>query len=218
MHTVSLGTDGPPVTKIGLGCWQFSGGVGGAGSYWPVLPEEETNAIVSAALAGGINWFDTAESYGRGRSELALAQALRHAGVENGQVLIATKWLPWGRRARSITNTIDERLRCLSPFEIDPAPDPHASRRVREGGGEDGGQWPTWWSAARFGSSACRTTRRHGTRQCGDLLQQRSVRLAAIQVKYSLLDRPHRIEWCASRRLGRWVPRSSRTRRSINAF
>ena len=188
MHTVSLGTDGPPVTKIGLGCWQFSGGVGGAGSYWPALPEEETNAIVSAALAGGINWFDTAESYGRGRSELALAQALRHAGVENGQVLIATKWLPWGRRARSITNTIDERLRCLSPFEIDL----HQIHTPLGAFATEAAKMRAMADLVERGKirlvgvsnySAART------RQCGDLLQQRGVRLAANQVKYSLLDR-----------------------------
>jgi len=50
MQTVSSGNDGPPITKIELGCWRCSGGVGGAGSYWPALPEDETNAIVSARL------------------------------------------------------------------------------------------------------------------------------------------------------------------------
>ena len=55
MQAVSLGMNGPPVTKIGLGCWQFSGGVGGAGSYWPALTEDETNAIISVALAGGVS-------------------------------------------------------------------------------------------------------------------------------------------------------------------
>ena len=188
MQTVSLGKDGTPITKIGLGCWQFAGGVGGAGSYWPALTEDETNAIVSAALAGGINWFDTAESYGRGTSELALARALRHAGVENGQVLIATKWLPWGRRARSITNTIDERSRCLSPFEIDL----HQIHTPLGAFASEAAKMRAMAELVERGKirfvgvsnySAART------RTCSDLLQHLGVRLAANQVKYSLLDR-----------------------------
>ena len=183
MQTVSLGKDGTPITKIGLGCWQFAGGVGGAGSYWPALTEDETNAIVSAALAGGINWFDTAESYGRGTSELALARALRHAGVENGQVLIATKWLPWGRRARSIADTIDERSRCLSPFEIDL----HQIHTPLGAFASEAAKMRAMAELVERGKirfvgvsnySAART------RTCSDLLQHLGVRLAANQVSY----------------------------------
>ena len=152
MHTVSLGTDGPPVTKIGLGCWQFSGGVGGAGSYWPALPEEETNAIVSAALAGGINWFDTAESYGRGRSELALAQALRHAGGRERPGADRHEVAPMGPSG-ALDHEHDRRADSLSLAVRDrSAPDPHATRRVREGGGEDAGNGRpggAWQDSAR---------------------------------------------------------------------
>jgi aryl-alcohol dehydrogenase-like predicted oxidoreductase len=57
------------VSPIGLGVMEFAGGGGLTGSIFPVIPQEEKNAIVKAALDGGINWFDTAELYGAGMSE-----------------------------------------------------------------------------------------------------------------------------------------------------
>jgi len=114
-----LGRSPIAVSPVGLGCWQFSEGHGLGGSYWPALPQETANAIVATSLAGGINWFDTAEMYGGGRSESVLARALTAAGKRNGDVVIATKWLPWFRFAASIRATIGERCSRLAPFDID---------------------------------------------------------------------------------------------------
>ena len=114
-----LGRSPIVLSAIGLGCWQFSEGHGFAGRYWPSLPQETVNQIVKASLIGGITWFDTAEVYGRGRSEAALARALMAAGSKNGDVVIATKWWPILRAAGSIKATISERLDRLAPFEID---------------------------------------------------------------------------------------------------
>ena len=58
------------------------------------MAPEETDAIIQASLDGGINWFDTAELYGFGRSEVGLARGLRLAGKADGDVVIATKWNP----------------------------------------------------------------------------------------------------------------------------
>lgn len=114
-----LGRTDLEVTPIGLGCWQFSGGVGMTGNYWGRVGQEVTSAIVRASLAGGIDWFDTAEIYGSGRSERALATALTAAGKKPGDVVVATKWWPMLRRASDIGATIGERLACLSPYPID---------------------------------------------------------------------------------------------------
>jgi aryl-alcohol dehydrogenase-like predicted oxidoreductase len=114
-----LGRSSIAISPIGLGCWQFSEGSGLVGGYWPALPQETTHQIVAAVLAAGINWFDTAEAYGGGRSEAALSRALVAAGKSNGEVVIATKWQPFARIASSITRTISERRRHLAPFDID---------------------------------------------------------------------------------------------------
>jgi aryl-alcohol dehydrogenase-like predicted oxidoreductase len=113
-----LGRSGPLVTPVGLGCWQFSQGQG-LNRYWPVLDEATIDSIVAATLDGGVNWFDTAEAYGAGASERALARTLQKAGRRPGDVVVATKWNPILRPAGNIEKTIGERLACLEPFPID---------------------------------------------------------------------------------------------------
>jgi aryl-alcohol dehydrogenase-like predicted oxidoreductase len=114
-----LGRSGIKVTPIGLGCWQFSKGQGMFGDYWSVLDDAEIRGILAEALRGGIDWFDTAESYGNGESEKALSKGLRDLGRSPGEVVIATKWNPLLRRACSIRATIAVRLENLAPYPID---------------------------------------------------------------------------------------------------
>jgi aryl-alcohol dehydrogenase-like predicted oxidoreductase len=71
------------VSVVGLGCNQF-------GSR---LDEAGTRAVVDAAVDAGITFFDTAESYGNGDSELFLGRALRG---RRALVAVATKF-GWGR-------------------------------------------------------------------------------------------------------------------------
>ncbi|MGA7159697.1 MAG: aldo/keto reductase [Bacteroidota bacterium] len=113
-----LGNSDLMVSPIGLGCWQFSKGKGIIGGYWQKISSELTKDVVQASLDYGINWFDTAEVYGRGESERSLAEALMLLGVSSQGVLIATKWWPLFRFAGSITETIEERKRLLHPFPI----------------------------------------------------------------------------------------------------
>ena len=110
-----LGKTDLQVTAIGLGSSQFAGNR----FMWHSPPQEEVNKIVKIALDGGINWFDTAELYGWGKSERALAIALGEAVRVNGDVVVATKWFPVFRTARSIPRTIAKRIECLSPYQID---------------------------------------------------------------------------------------------------
>lgn len=182
-----LGKTDIEVTPIGLGTWQFSEGRTIHGLIWTKIEEGETNEIVKAALDGGINWFDTAEAYGGGRSERGLARALTDAGRTSNNVIVATKWQPVMRTARSIGKTIDQRLENLSPFSIDlhqvhnPASfssvdaemnamaDLVEAGKIRAVGVSN-------FSAARM-------------RQSYEALGRRGLRLASNQVKYSLLDR-----------------------------
>ena len=107
------------ISPIGLGCWQFSKQGNLAGKYWPTLDDNLIREVVKTSLEGGINWFDTAEIYGKGESEKALARALLALNKKPGEVIIATKWWPIFRTASNIGATIDDRIAALSPFPID---------------------------------------------------------------------------------------------------
>jgi aryl-alcohol dehydrogenase-like predicted oxidoreductase len=106
------------VTPIGLGVMELAGSGGLLGQVFPVIPQEEKNAIIKAALDGGINWFDTAEMYGSGVSERSLATGLKAAGKSDKDVFIATKWFPIFRTAGNIPHSIKNRLHFLEPYSI----------------------------------------------------------------------------------------------------
>lgn len=89
------------------------------GRAFPSLPQSGKNAIIQAALESGINWFDTAEIYGGGVSERSLAAGLKAAGKKPGDVVIATKWFPFLRRAGHMRRSIHDRLRCLEGYPVD---------------------------------------------------------------------------------------------------
>ena len=114
-----LGKSDLMVSPIGLGCWQFSKGRGLAGRYWPTLSDDEILGIVNVSLRGGINWFDTAEVYGWGESERALSRSLKGLRQSKKGIVIATKWWPLFRTARSIAKTIGDRLEALGITCID---------------------------------------------------------------------------------------------------
>lgn len=119
MSARELGRTGIQISPIGLGCVQFSGRGLMATVAYPPIGQPVVDQIVKAALDGGITWFDTAETYGKGGSERALSSALTSSGAKPGDVTIATKWSPVGRTAKSIGRTINDRLSALNPFPVD---------------------------------------------------------------------------------------------------
>jgi len=182
-----LGRTDIEVTAVGLGCWQFSAGQGMAGKYWEAINQPIVDQIVEASLAGGINWFDTAEMYGNGASERALAAALLRAGKKNGDVVVATKWWPIFRTANSIRSTIGQRLKCLAPFDIDlhqvHNPAGFSSVEAEMNAMADLEEHKKIRAAGVSNFNAART------RRAQSALAKRGLALASNQVKYSLLDR-----------------------------
>ena len=83
MEYRKLGNTDMKVSVLALGCWPFAGG-----STWGHQDDNDSIAAVHAALEAGINFFDTAEAYGEGRSESVLGQGL--AGRRN-EAIVATK-------------------------------------------------------------------------------------------------------------------------------
>jgi aryl-alcohol dehydrogenase-like predicted oxidoreductase len=77
-----------PVSRIGLGTWQFGSREWGYGDSYA---DQAAVDIVRRARELGISLFDTAEIYGFGRSERILGAALGH---ERGEVVVASKVFP----------------------------------------------------------------------------------------------------------------------------
>jgi len=113
-----LGRTEIEITPIGLGTWQFAGGKGFDSLVWQNVTDDETDEIITKVLEGGVNWFDTAEAYGMGRSERRLALALQSAGAASRDITIATKWMPLFRTAASLGQNIDIRINCLRPYPV----------------------------------------------------------------------------------------------------
>ena len=78
-----LGRTGLGVSELALGCGPISNLMTGEDSQRQV-------AVLRRALDGGINWIDTAATYGQGRSEESLGFALRDLGAGD-DVHLATK-------------------------------------------------------------------------------------------------------------------------------
>jgi aryl-alcohol dehydrogenase-like predicted oxidoreductase len=82
MEYRQFGRTGINVSAIGFGCWEISG------TYGPIDAAQFDQAV-QRALDAGINCFDTAEAYGMGISEQALARAL---GTRRRDVCLVTKF------------------------------------------------------------------------------------------------------------------------------
>jgi aryl-alcohol dehydrogenase-like predicted oxidoreductase len=187
IETRQLGRTGIPITPIGLGVMQFAGGKGVFKFMFPDISQAEMNAIIQAALAGGINWFDTAEMYGMGKSEQGLANALKDAGVADEDVLIATKWSPFFRTAGNISKTIGNRLRFLDGYTIDlyqvHQPYSFSSPEAEMNAMADLVEAGKIRTVGVSNFSAERMRRAHAA------LQKRGLPLASNQVEYSLWKR-----------------------------
>ncbi len=80
MNYRSLGRTGVMVSELCLGCMNFGG----------PTPEAESFAMIDRAIEAGINFFDTANVYARGGSEVVVGKALRRNG-ERERIVLATK-------------------------------------------------------------------------------------------------------------------------------
>ncbi len=81
-----LKKSGLTLSKIGLGTWAFSGEKGAY--HWGPQDSSVAKQIILRSLENGINWIDTAPSYGLGNSEQIIGEALRDWSEE---VIISSK-------------------------------------------------------------------------------------------------------------------------------
>jgi aryl-alcohol dehydrogenase-like predicted oxidoreductase len=112
----TLGRTGWKISEISFGAWA----IGGA---WGNVDDHESLAALHAALDGGVNFFDTADVYGDGRSERLLAQLKKE---RTDQFYVATKagrrlpqQTPEGYSRKNLTAWIERSLTNLSTDTID---------------------------------------------------------------------------------------------------
>ena len=127
MQYVNLGRTGLKVSRICLGCMTYGApSESGPGRHAWALNEEQSQPFFRQALDAGINFFDTANVYSSGESEVVLGNFLK-AHVRREAVVIATKVQglmrdePNGRglSRKAILFELDESLRRLQTDYVD---------------------------------------------------------------------------------------------------
>lgn len=123
MEYVNLGTTGLKVSRICLGCMSYGS------SKWRdwVLDYDASKPFFKRALELGINFFDSADMYSDGESEVVLGRALRELSVARDKVVVATKvFNPMGKdpnqrglSRKHILHAIDDSLRRLDLDYVD---------------------------------------------------------------------------------------------------
>jgi aryl-alcohol dehydrogenase-like predicted oxidoreductase len=182
---IPLGSSELYVSPLGIGTWAW-----GDRLYWGYGQGEYSDADLEAAFqasrAAGINFFDTAEIYGRGRSEQLLGRFLRESGDD---VVVATKFFPypWRLRRADVPKALRASLERLGLERVDVYQIHQPFPPV-----------PIWtWMAGMADAVEAGLVRAVGvsnynpeqTRRAVAALGERGVRLISNQVDYSLLQR-----------------------------
>jgi aryl-alcohol dehydrogenase-like predicted oxidoreductase len=120
MKTTRLGSTGPLVSRIGLGC------MGMSDLYGPA-DRGESIATIHAALAAGVTLLDTGDFYGMGHNELLIREAL--SGQERERALISVKFgamrdpagnfVGYDARPQAVKNFLAYSLKRLGTDHID---------------------------------------------------------------------------------------------------
>ncbi len=167
------------VTVVGLGTNNFG----------MAMEADEVERVVDAALAIGINFFDTADAYGA--SEERLGRAI---GSRRDQVVIATKFgwplgkdHPGGARPEYVRSAIERSLRNLGTEWIDlyqlHRPDPETpigdtlavlNQLVDEG---------------KVGEIGCSNFSAEQLREADAVVEPNEIKFVSVQNAYNLLDR-----------------------------
>ncbi|WKX08942.1 aldo/keto reductase [Streptomyces sp. NL15-2K] len=123
LHTRTLGSAGPQVSALGLGCMGMSALYGDA-------DRAESIATIHAALEAGVTLLDTGDFYGMGHNELLIGEALRSApAARREQALVSVKfgalrdpdggWSGYDGRPAAVKNFAAYSLQRLGVDHID---------------------------------------------------------------------------------------------------
>ena len=118
MEYVTLGTSDLKVSKICLGCMSF----GEKTKTWPwTLDQAQTDIIIKKALDLGINFFDTANCYANGTSEVFIGNSFKKFVKDRKDIIVATKvrWNEGQLSKEAIFKEIEGSLKRLQMDYID---------------------------------------------------------------------------------------------------
>ena len=103
------------ISEIGLGCWQIGGS-------WGEISEDDARDLLKEALEMGVNFFDTSDMYGDGRSERFLSEVIK---TSSENIYVSTKlgrrWrpnFPKGYKQEFMEDFIDRSLINLGVDQI----------------------------------------------------------------------------------------------------
>jgi aryl-alcohol dehydrogenase-like predicted oxidoreductase len=112
-----FGRTGWQVNPIGFGAWAI-------GADWGAVSDRDAEAALNAALDSGVNFIDTADVYGMGRSEKLIAKVLKARGRDG--IVVATKagrklnpHVAEGYTVPAITGFVEQSLKNLDVEALD---------------------------------------------------------------------------------------------------
>jgi aryl-alcohol dehydrogenase-like predicted oxidoreductase len=121
MKYVNLGRSGMKVSRIALGCMSYSIDRDG----W-FLSEEQSLDAMRRAIELGINFFDTANMYGKGQSEIVTGRAVQRFARREDMVLATKVYFPMSEAAngaglsrKAIMGEVEASLRRLGTDYVD---------------------------------------------------------------------------------------------------
>jgi aryl-alcohol dehydrogenase-like predicted oxidoreductase len=120
MDKRKLGSTGPIVSAIGLGCMGMS-------DFYGPADRSESIATIHAALDAGVTLLDTGDFYGMGHNEMLIREALSGRSRDNVQVSVkfgalrdpAKAWLGYDSRPVAVRNFLSYSLQRLGVETID---------------------------------------------------------------------------------------------------
>ena len=111
METRSSGHSALNMPLLGVGCWSFGGG-----DYWGKQEQKDVDAVVCRAIDIGCNYFDTAEIYNDGASEVSLGRALANC---RDKAIIGTKVSPSNTEPSTLKKHCEASLKRLATDYVD---------------------------------------------------------------------------------------------------
>ena len=185
MEKLELGSSGIEIPPLCIGTWAW----GDRLFFGKKHERSDLKEVYEKSLDAGINFFDTAEVYGRGKSEKILGDCIAET-KENNRPIIATKYAPqiWRLRKKALIRALKKSLQrlCLPKIDLYQL---HSSDNMEK-----------WLDAIAdayheglIKAVGVSNFYPEEVKKAYEILDNRGIKLASVQMHYSLLYRKHEI-------------------------